>query len=110
MGWPGWHVPALGLWNFHQPVKEVKSAGKIFIRCPYDFASQVGYTVNVRKFEPVYKNLPPCDFASDMPMVTASLSFCRLDLSLYTLCTQLSTYEPGKNSSFLFYFFCFSSS
>ena len=59
MGWPGWHVPPLGLWNFHQPVKELKSAGKIFIECPYDFASEVRYTVNVRKFELVKKNVPP---------------------------------------------------
>ena len=27
-----------GLMEFHQPVKEVKSAGKIFIECPYGFA------------------------------------------------------------------------
>ena len=47
MGWPGWHVPPLGLWNFHQPVKELKSTGKIFIKCPYDFASEVRYTVNM---------------------------------------------------------------
>ena len=47
------------LWNFHQPVKEVKSAGKIFKRCPYDFASEVRYTVNVRKFDQVKKNVPP---------------------------------------------------
>ena len=62
MGWPGWHVPPLGLWNFHQPVKELKSAGKIFIKCPYDFASEVRYTVNVRKFESVTKNVPPLWF------------------------------------------------
>ena len=37
MGWPGWH----------------------------DFASEVRYTVNVRKFELVKKNF---DFASDTPM------------------------------------------
>ena len=47
MGWPGWHVPPLVLWNFHQPVKELKSTGKIFIKCPYDFASEVRYTVNM---------------------------------------------------------------
>ena len=59
MGWPGWHVPPLGLWNFHQPVKELKSTGKIFIKRPYDFASEVRYKVNVRKFELVEKNVPP---------------------------------------------------
>ena len=48
-----------GLWNFHQPVKELKSAGKIFIKCPYDFTSEVRYTVNVRKFEPVKKKSAP---------------------------------------------------
>ena len=58
----------MGLWNFHQPVKELKSAGKIFIKWPYDFASEVRYTVNVRKFESV-KKCHPCDFASDTPMV-----------------------------------------
>ena len=47
MGWPGWHVPPLGLWNFHQPVKELKSTGKIFIKSPYDFSSEVRYTVNM---------------------------------------------------------------
>ena len=61
-------VAPLGLWNFHQPVKELKSAGKIFIECPYDFASEVRYTVNVRKFELVKKMCHPCDFASDTPM------------------------------------------
>ena len=61
-------VPPLGLWNCHQPVKELKSAGKIFIKCPYDFASEVRYTVNVRKFELVKKMCNPCDFASDTPM------------------------------------------
>ena len=34
-------VPPLGLWNFHQLVKELKSPGKIFIECPYDFASEI---------------------------------------------------------------------
>ena len=52
-------VRPLGLWNFHPPVKELKSAGKIFIEFPYDFASEVRYTVNVRKFELVKKNVPP---------------------------------------------------
>ena len=51
-------MPPLGLWNFHQPVKEFKSAGIIFIKCPDDFASEVRYKVNVRKYEPVKKNLP----------------------------------------------------
>ena len=51
MGWPGWHVPPLGLWNFHQPVKELKSAGKIFIKCPYDFASEVRYAVNLNRLK-----------------------------------------------------------
>ena len=36
-------------------IKELKSGGKIFIKCPYDFASEVRYIVNVRKFEPVKK-------------------------------------------------------
>ena len=67
MGWPGWHVPPLGLWNFHQPVKELKSTGKIFIECPYDFASEVRYTVNMNWLK---KMCHPCDFASDTPMVT----------------------------------------
>ena len=44
-----------GLMEFHQPVKELKSPSKIFIECPYDFASEVTYTVNVRKFELVKK-------------------------------------------------------
>ena len=73
MGWPGWHVPCLGLWNFHQLVKEVKSAGKIFIKCPYDFASEVRYTVNIRKLESVKKMCHPCDFASDTPMIIGTL-------------------------------------
>ena len=48
----------LGLWNFHQPVKELKSPGKIYIKCPYDFASKMRYTVNVSEFESVKKNVP----------------------------------------------------
>ena len=49
-------------------IKELKSGGKIFIKCPYDFASEVRYTVNVRKFETVKKMCHPCDFASDTPI------------------------------------------
>ena len=49
----------MGLWNFYQPVKELKSASKIFIKCPYDFATDMKYTVNVRKFESVKENVPP---------------------------------------------------
>ena len=64
----GWHVPPLGLWNFHHPVKELIPPGKIFIECPYDFATEVGYTVNVRKFESVKKMCHTCDFASYTPM------------------------------------------
>ena len=56
---------SLGLWNW---AGLGLSAGKIFIKCPYDFASEVRYTVNVRKFESVKKNVPPCDFASDTPV------------------------------------------
>ena len=52
-------VAPLGFWNFHQPVKELKSTGEIFIECPYDFASELRYTVNVRKYELVQKNVPP---------------------------------------------------
>ena len=45
----------LGLLNFHQQLKELKSAGKIFIECPYDFASEVRYTLNLNRL----KNVPP---------------------------------------------------
>ena len=67
------HVPPLGLWNFHQLVKELMSAVKIFIECPYDFASGVRYIVNVRKFESVKKMCHPCDFASDTPMLVPTI-------------------------------------
>ena len=52
----------LGLWKFHQPVKELKSAGKIvpMILC--------------EKFEPVKKMCLPCDFASDTPMLSSHSS------------------------------------
>ena len=91
MGWPGWHVPPLGLWNFHQPVKEVKSASKIFIRCPYDCASEVRYTVNVRKFESVKKMCHPCDFASDTPMRLRLFSSSHRN-------RYCSSYREGHNS------------
>ena len=53
MGWQGFmELPSTG-------IKELKSGGKIFIKCPYDFASEVRYIVNVRKFELVKKNVPP---------------------------------------------------
>ena len=82
MGWPGWHVPPLGLWNFHQPVKELKSAGKIFIECPYDFASEVRYTVNVRKFELVKKK---CATPVILPQIRLCLySYLELKLSVWT--------------------------
>ena len=60
--------------GWHQPVKELKSVGKIFIECPYDFASEVIYTVNLRKFELVKKKcatpeiLPQIRLCSGPPM------------------------------------------